>query len=219
MTAGQNIWLLCRETDKGALLNMDVSITAVVFPIIFCYLWEVEARGYDSVISVLNGAPWGLWGKKEFCSFGFATGFSLKVEPYQGGGRKDDDTALNGIRLFCNDDSYISSAVGEWGAWSEIQYCPVPSKLKAFSLRVEVPQGLGDDTAANNIMFMCSDDSKLKGNSHEWGTFGPWSSPCHTGSYICGIQTKVEFPQGPEDDTALNDIKFYCCKGNFGIFH
>ncbi|XP_028581564.1 vitelline membrane outer layer protein 1-like [Podarcis muralis] len=197
---------------------MDVSITAVVFPIIFCYLWEVEARGYDSIISVLNGAPWGLWGKKEFCSFGFATGFSLKVEPYQGGGRKDDDTALNGIRLFCNDDSYISSAVGEWGAWSEIRYCPVPSKLKAFSLRVEVPQGFGDDTAANNIMFMCSDDSKLKGNSHEWGTFGPWSSPCHAGSYICGIQTKVEFPQGPEDDTALNDIKFYCCKGNYGIF-
>lgn len=59
---------------------MDVSITAVVFPIIFCYLWEVEARGYDSIISVLNGAPWGLWGKKEFCSFGFATGFSLKVK-------------------------------------------------------------------------------------------------------------------------------------------
>ncbi|XP_061485713.1 vitelline membrane outer layer protein 1-like [Rhineura floridana] len=195
---------------------MDVSIMAVVFLIVSCCLWDPEARDHDSIIAVQNGAPWGLWGKKEYCALGFATGFALKVEPYQGGGTKGDDTSLNGIRLFCSDDSYISSAVGGWGAWSEVRHCPVASRLVAFSLRVEVPQGLGDDTGANNIKFLCSDDSVLTGNSHEWGTFSSWSPHCHTGSYICGLQTKVEFPQGPEDDTALNDVKFFCCKD---IFH
>ncbi|XP_026562565.1 vitelline membrane outer layer protein 1-like [Pseudonaja textilis] len=134
-----------------------------------------------------------------------------QVEPYQGGTAHQDDTSLNGIRLFCDDKKFISSVVGKWGAWSDIQYCRGRSKLVAFSLRVERPMGPSDDTAANNIQFKCSNNEILVGNSHEWGKFGLWSASCGPGTYICGLQTKVEIVQGMEDDTALNDVRFFCC--------
>ncbi|KAL7983307.1 hypothetical protein Chor_000183 [Crotalus horridus] len=98
-----------------------------------------------------------------------------------------------------------------WGAWSDIKYCRGESKLVAFSLRVERPQGPSDDTAANNIQFKCSNNEILVGNSHDWGKFGLWSSSCGPGTYICGLQTKMEVIQGMEDDTALNDVRFFCC--------
>ncbi|XP_063160801.1 vitelline membrane outer layer protein 1-like [Candoia aspera] len=191
---------------------MELSICIVVFLIPSCCLRDEDERVYNSVISVNNGGPWGYWGRKDFCLNGYASGFVLKVEPYQGGRRHEDDTALNGIRLFCDTDhTFISSSVGKWGSWSEIRYCRDKSKLVAFSLRVERPQGPLDDTAANNIQFMCSNEEILVGNSLEWGEFGSWSSSCPSKSFICGLQTKVDIAQGLDDDTALNDVRFFCC--------
>ncbi|KAH0625146.1 hypothetical protein JD844_033298 [Phrynosoma platyrhinos] len=88
--------------------------------------------------------------------------------------------------------------------------CP-QGNLNAFTLNVEPPKGAGDDTAANNIQFSCTDGSKLKGEAKEWGKYGEWSKQCPAGG-ICGIQTKVEPPQGIRDDTALNDVQFFCCE-------
>ncbi|XP_062983804.1 vitelline membrane outer layer protein 1-like [Elgaria multicarinata webbii] len=190
---------------------MDLSTSPMVFLILSCLQNTASAYHYNSILKVQNGGPWGHWGRKVFCPNGAASGFVLKVEPYQGAEKWKDDTSLNGIRLLCKEGSFISSAVGKWGAWSKIQSCPVPHELVAFSLRVETPQGFGDDTGANNIEFLCTDKSVLLGNSHEWGMFGPWSNQCATGTAICGFQTKVEVPQGVDDDTALNDVKFFCC--------
>ncbi|XP_069805615.1 vitelline membrane outer layer protein 1 homolog [Dendropsophus ebraccatus] len=128
---------------------------------------------------------------------------------------KGDDTALNGIMLYCAapgstyEGNYITSTYGSWGdAWVGRLWCPV-GNLVSFSLKVEEPQGGGDDTAANSIKMRCSDGAELEAIGGPWGKYGDWSASCSYG--ICGIQTKVEEPQGGEDDTALNDVVFECC--------
>uniref|UniRef100_A0A8C2F2H0 Vitelline membrane outer layer protein 1-like n=1 Tax=Cyprinus carpio TaxID=7962 RepID=A0A8C2F2H0_CYPCA len=175
-------------------------------------------RHYISELTVSNGRVWGSWGQKEMCPSGtYAAGFSLKVEYPIGNG---DDTALNGIRLHCVPKSNglsasyynfasVSSDVGSWGRWTDIKWCP-SGFLTAFQLKVEVPQGKGDDTAANNILFRCSQGSLLTGDGTRWGTWGGWSQTCQ-GKGICGIKTRIEKPQGSGDDTALNDASMFCC--------
>lgn len=94
-----------------------------------------------------------------------------------------------------------------WGTWTSFQDCP-GGYLISFSLRIEEPQGGDDDTAANNIQFRRSDATVPVGDGLSWGRFGPWSEICK----ICGLQFKIEPHQGLQDDTALNNVKFSCCK-------
>ncbi|XP_041650437.1 vitelline membrane outer layer protein 1 homolog [Cheilinus undulatus] len=172
-----------------------------------------QSRVYKSVLSVTNGGPWGEWNSADMCPENYyAVGFSLRVEGSQGDG---DDTALNGIRLYCTSDTQhgfaytVESHSGFWGGWTSAQYC-YNGVLTAFQLRVEAPIGRGDDTAANNIKFRCSSNPTLEGQGMGWGDYGAWSNTCYNGG-ICGIRTKVEGRQGRGDDTALNDVQFYCC--------
>ncbi|XP_053321063.1 vitelline membrane outer layer protein 1 homolog [Spea bombifrons] len=164
------------------------------------------------VISVNNGGSWGEWGRIEWCPDGYvAKGFSMKVEKEQGDG---DDTAVNGIRLHCvprsgiNLEVRITSSEGQWGRWTSTYWCD-NSYLVSFSLKVEEKLGSGDDTAVTNIMFRCMENLIIQGDGLPWGFHGSWSQSCEKG--ICGILTKVEEPQGSGDDTALNDIQFFCC--------
>uniref|UniRef100_A0A9J8CFW0 Vitelline membrane outer layer protein 1-like n=1 Tax=Cyprinus carpio carpio TaxID=630221 RepID=A0A9J8CFW0_CYPCA len=171
-------------------------------------------RHYRSELTVPNGGSWGSWGHREMCPAGtYAAGFSLRVEDPVG--PREDDTALNGIRLHCvytpslyHHYSSVQSDVGSWGRWTEIRWCP-SGFLKAFQLRVEPSQGNDDDTAANNIMFRCSQGT-LHGDGTNWGDWGTWSQTCE-GKGICGLKTRIEVPQGRGDDTSLNDVIMYCC--------
>ncbi|KAM9450373.1 vitelline membrane outer layer protein 1-like [Clarias gariepinus] len=172
-------------------------------------------RPYNSMIKVNNGGKWGSWGRIEMCPAGtYAIGFGLKVEQSQKGG---DDTALNGISLRCSGPSLdtpssatVRSDEGSWGSMTQDTWCSSGGVLTSFQLRVEGPQRFGDDTAANNIKFKCSSGEILTGDGMSWGRWGEWSACCH-GEKICGIQTRVERPQRVKDDTALNDVQFYCC--------
>ncbi|XP_019205469.1 vitelline membrane outer layer protein 1 [Oreochromis niloticus] len=165
-------------------------------------------------LDVPYSTQWGDWGATEMCPLGsYAVGFSIKVEASQGSG---DDTAVNGIRLYCFDPSSkrrttVQSAVGSWGDWTAVKSCE-SGYLASFMLRVESSQGVGDDTSVNNIKFICSGTgAQLEGDGMQWGEWGHWSRKCPKGA-ICGLRTRLEDPQGGGDDTALNDVQFFCCK-------
>lgn len=80
-------------------------------------------------------------------------------------------------------------------------------------------QGGSDDTAANFSKFKCQDvdvepeyDLAHPPGHGEWGSYGTWSQSCLLSSAICGIQTKSRSSSRFfGDDTAPNDVKFYCC--------
>ena len=80
----------------------------------------------------------------------------------------------------------------------------------------------GDDTAANFVGFMCRDFASLLSpsvlvlppNHGTFGYWGHWSGRCGFNSAICGLRTKVEGNLGGRDDTALNNVEFYCCEEN-----
>ena len=141
-----------------------------------------------------------------------------------GGG---DDTSMNGLRLTCLRPGSleffgtISSEPAPWGTWSKPYDCQrssgFESFLTKFSLKVEPRRGnFRDDSAANNIKFMCRplDSTReyvVESLGGPWGRFGAWSGSCGMRSAVCGIQTKVASPRGPGDDTGLNDVRFFCC--------
>ncbi|XP_069505884.1 vitelline membrane outer layer protein 1 homolog [Ambystoma mexicanum] len=171
----------------------------------------VDGRTPSNTISVPNGGPWGDWEFMDMCpAKQYARGFSLKIEPRRGSA---DDTSVNGIRLICPGPGsetlqFVESAVGRWGNWSSVLWCS-EGIIQSFALRVEVSQGDGDDTAVNNIKFFCSDGAILEIKGGKWGSYGESSDSCKKG--ICGMQTRVQKPQGTGDDTALNDVRFSCC--------
>nr|XP_060637972.1 vitelline membrane outer layer protein 1 homolog [Anolis sagrei ordinatus] len=173
-------------------------------------------RNY-SLASVTNGGRWGDWTWIDMCpEQSYAIGFSVKVEPY--GGVLTDDTSLNGIRLYCSTDETddimytIESDTGRYGHWSEIRWCPADGVLRAFQLQTEPDQGAGDDTSVNNIRFRCSNGLTLEEVGGPFGDYSEWSNTCYKGG-ICGMQTKQESYRGAfMDDTALNDVRFFCCE-------
>ncbi|XP_052443390.1 vitelline membrane outer layer protein 1 homolog isoform X2 [Carassius gibelio] len=139
-------------------------------------------RPYKSELTVTNGGGWGFWGEVDMCPDGtYAAGFSLKVEAPVG---QADDTALNGIRLYCVGSGNLTD--------SYPSYCKVQSDVARFRCSNGVSQ-LGNGT-----------------DWGDWGDWGDWSDTCE-GTGICGLRTLVELPQGNGDDTALNDVIMYCC--------
>ncbi|XP_053165854.1 vitelline membrane outer layer protein 1-like [Hemicordylus capensis] len=187
---------------------MDYSISTTVLILSSC-LWGVVAREYNSVLTVPNGGSWGTWGRKQFCRSGYAHGFTVKVEKYQGDGPKDGGTYVNGIRLYCTDGTVIYSRTGPWGTWSKPQFCP-SGNLISYVMEVELPQRDKNNVAVTNIQFTCSDGNRLVGSGTNKSYPGPWSHHCTSG-YICGLQTKLGGWQGEDDDIAFNDMKFFCC--------
>ncbi|XP_052271326.1 vitelline membrane outer layer protein 1-like isoform X2 [Dreissena polymorpha] len=193
-------------------------------------LWTCHAqfpRAVTDTLRVANGGVWGTWTTDEFCPPNqFAVGYDMKIEDYQFTG---DDTSLNAIKLVCSDiegnhfgQNSITSGQSQFGAWKGRVTCNQPigtaAFLTAFDLEVEGDQGRLDDTAAGWVKFKCTnmaDDSvqdlnKDPGQSFV-GAWGGWSSFCSRGSAICGLKTRIESNQGSGDDTALNDVIFYCC--------
>ena len=155
-----------------------------------------------------NVGYWGNWGKAALCPAGeFVYGYSLKSEPDQHGG---DDTALNGIRLFCgpytnatSKRTMKTSLEGPWGDWLDPEDCGRYPVI-GFDMKIEGDQHGGDDTAANELRLFC-----MKGKRYIHAkTWGEWTDPliCPKEMAVIGFKTRVEGNQRGRDDTALNGV-------------
>lgn len=80
-------------------------------PVLCLFSACLSAELKFTTIRVTNGGRWGSWGHLDLCPEGSrADGFALKVEPDQGRG---DDTALNGVRLYCGNENTTLETVIE----------------------------------------------------------------------------------------------------------
>ncbi|XP_076099030.1 vitelline membrane outer layer protein 1-like isoform X1 [Mytilus galloprovincialis] len=193
-----------------------------------CLLLDENLRKVDKTLTVSNGDAFGAWTTMELCPpESFAIGYDMKIEPDQHSG---DDTALNSIKLICGSKdghygSTVTSGEGSWGSWVGSTMCSYSTNqtyLTSFALQVELLQpGDRDDVAATYVKFWCSDlDIK---DEHKiahppghglLGVYGNQSEKCNPGSAICGLQTNIEAPIFFGDDTALNNVRFFCCPYN-----
>ena len=106
-------------------------------------------------ISSLEGG-WGDWGLEDMCPAGKnIIGYRLRIEPNQGGGGGNDDTALNDIELYCEGGGSVTSKKGSWGNYGAPAYCPTGQKVCGLKTRLEGGQGGGDDTSLNGVRLAC----------------------------------------------------------------
>jgi hypothetical protein len=109
---------------------------------------------------------------------------------------------------------YKSGNGGSWGGWTLPVYCPPGSWAAGYTMRVEPPQGSGDDTALNAVALYCRDrNGRDMGRvSPHAGFWGSWveGTYCPQGAFITHFQLKVEPWQRSGDDTAANSVAFWC---------
>ena len=201
-----------------------------------CSLWHdwqtnLTHNRYQNVNDQSRVDDWGVWQKEELCPENeFAYQFSLKVEPHLGHGSIRDDSALNGVKLYCKPkhgkrSGQISSGIGAFGSWTTPLGCLRSDEfLDGYRFQSRVTPNIKDNWFGENIEFSCQGRDELlnaeskKSIEGAWVSYGEWSSvvkcPEET-SAICGVQTKIH-PQNPDgwaqDEAGLTDVKFLCCK-------
>lgn len=168
-----------------------------------------------ATITPANGY-WGVWKQNIYCNPGmWVAGYEMRGEASQGSG---DDTALNSVMLRCRSKDgsrveWISSYDGVWGGWNSGAYCSGAGNfVTSARVRMDPPQGDGDDTAANNVQLSCSAGGHIQApGGMTWGDWGPWVF-CPRRTAVCGLSIRFEDPQGDGDDTAMNGLRLHCCR-------
>ncbi|XP_043940101.1 vitelline membrane outer layer protein 1-like [Protopterus annectens] len=112
---------------------------------------QLHCTGEEDGIDSSTG-EWGDWTAMRTCSSnGVLTSFSLRVEPPQHGG---DDTAANNIKFRCSTGEVIEGKGAIWGTYGEwSKECS--HGICGLQTRVEDQQGILDDTALNDVQFLC----------------------------------------------------------------
>ncbi|KAL5252678.1 hypothetical protein ACHWQZ_G015450 [Mnemiopsis leidyi] len=96
--------------------------------------------------------PWGTWASSSECPAGFSAA-DIKVEPKQGEG---DDSATNGLKLFCSSGgSHVTPNMGPWGTWWGRKSCNEGQRICGIKTQMEPILGDGDDSALNGIELRC----------------------------------------------------------------
>ena len=135
-----------------------------------------------------------------------------------------DDLSVTGYKFRCyypHDGLYSNTQRSQidMGDWMPAQSCPVDYYMVAFSIQVQPPQGDDDDTAVNNMKFICrgpgldgTSKVTVTGNGLDVGDWGEWGDECAVGTAICGKKVAMDKYDGGDDETAVNDIKLMCCE-------
>jgi len=195
---------------------MAVKYIASVF-----LLLAVTSKSFTKA-DIITSPPitdWGEWGFMQLCPNGTVVqGFQLKTEPYRGA--LVDDTALNAVRFYCGhplnpNATQVTSSVGSWGNWGNIYSCGANGSIVGFQLRVEAFGIVDDETATNNVRFICSNMEEPNNYIEGDGlNFGSWREAvrCPDRQALCGIQTQIQPDRGALlDDTAMNNLSAECC--------
>ncbi len=138
--------------------------------------------------------------------------FKMRVQPNQGSGADNDDTALNSICLVCNNGMEVCSKQGTLGTWGSST-----ENTDGFSAADFLMERHQDDSAGGVNMKLYKHGSSgytayaISGVTVP--TWGVWRGMqyCRKGAKICAIQTRVQDPLSSGDDVALSGVKLFCC--------
>ena len=121
---------------------------------------ELELTCNDRSLSRISGssAVAGDWGTEKRCKAKQGVNsFQLRQQKSIQG----DNTAANGLKLFCEDGSELSPGNdGQLGDWSEKISCPENFLICGLRVQIELPQSNQDNTALNNVDFNCCPKSE-----------------------------------------------------------
>lgn len=117
-------------------------------------------------------------------------------------------TGLSAVRV-----NITSPPVTNHGQWGKFESCPPGRYAQGFQLKTQSNQFIYDDTALNSIRLFCGDpyDPDTPAITSTIGPFGNWGKiyTCSPG-ILHGFQLRSEMDLGDGDDTAANNIRFYC---------
>ncbi|XP_060553548.1 vitelline membrane outer layer protein 1-like [Ruditapes philippinarum] len=109
---------------------------------------------------------------------------------------------------------------GPWGTWTTKEFCAAGSYAIGYNMKIEKPQGAGDDTGLNALVLRCATKEGLfAGTVHSGeGPWGDWvaQDPKYCDSnqglhhFMTGFSMYVEQDQGSGDDTIVDFVKFKC---------
>ncbi|XP_069506414.1 vitelline membrane outer layer protein 1 homolog [Ambystoma mexicanum] len=107
---------------------------------------------------------------------------------------------------------------GASGKWYAIQLCPDRIYARGFSVKVDTPQGIGDDTGLNGIRLICTGPKRKKSKTIHSATlrWGAWTADswCPAG-VLRSFSLRVQPWQGVfGDSTGANNIRFRCSDGS-----
>jgi hypothetical protein len=110
----------------------------------------------------------------------------------------------------------VTVGTGLYGNWTAWKMCPKGTFASGYRMRVETPQGKGDDTALNGIWFDCQKWERTKLNELlvDRGLYGTEHgyARCKNGP-MNGMNLRFEKSQGSGDDAGATDIEASCVSG------
>jgi len=189
---------------------------------------------------------WGNWDGQNYCNPSkFSYGILHKYDP--GVGSKDQTGTTGVTLYCTDDAAISSGEITAWGQPGKRYNCAdnKTSLLTGIALWVEGQyRGAHGHANCHDGTQLVIDDYSVGGfqvacRDNKWNVTGQYVSElyntnygdtqycgapiwqnwleCAPGFYVCGIQTRVEPPQGNghyDDNTALNNVALYCCMNN-----